>query len=110
MAKLLDDNGILKQEFVKGEDGKFHVKTSQDVSDIIESNKYQQQHGVDFSTKKPYHRVASIPNVVVHKLIKEGIWNDPVALRAFLDDPDNKFMRTDKGTRKLGRVKRVYMG
>lgn len=77
------------------------IRTEQDVSEIIESNKIHQRQfskgsdrwgdGYDHRTK-----VASIPLSIWTKL-KQEIGNDPVALRRWLNNPDNMAFRTRPG-------------
>lgn len=77
------------------------IRTSQDVEGIIESNKIHQRQftsgkdkwgdGYDHRTK-----VASIPLSIWTKL-KAEIGNDPVALRRWLNEPDNFAFRTRPG-------------
>jgi hypothetical protein len=43
------------------------------------------------------HHVASIPDVIVHDLMKRGIWQDNKKLLKWLDDPDNRLWRTKPG-------------
>lgn len=89
-------------EYLYNED-KTVVRTSQDVSGILERNKQLQQadeykkQGI----KESFQHVASIPLVVVHQWMREGIdvtnpdhWPK---VKAKLQDPDNKFLRTTLG-------------
>ena len=41
--------------------------------------------------------VAKVPMLLRHKLIREGIWDDPKAKRKWLNDPDNRAFRTRPG-------------
>jgi hypothetical protein len=41
--------------------------------------------------------ISSIPMLLRHKLIREGIWNDPKARRKWLNDSDNRAWRTRPG-------------
>ena len=72
---------------------------SQDTKPIIEANK---RAASNFQGANPdgFTKVASIPLVVVENLKKEGTWWDQAAMKRWLDDPANRFFRTDDG-RKL---------
>ena len=76
----------------------------QDVSPILENNKklYKQTDG-GYGPTREWRRVASIPNIVLEKWLKEdGIryWDseDTHKLAAKLDDPEWRFLRTAPGT------------
>ena len=43
-------------------------------------------------------KVASIPMVLYMELKQKGILNDPVAMKKWLNDPDNRYFRTRPGT------------
>jgi hypothetical protein len=77
----------------------------QDVEPIIEANKLLYN---DFDERTPhkgdgFHRVASIPAVVMVELERQGIidnaWNikDERRFLRFLDDPENIYFRTRPG-------------
>lgn len=75
------------------------VETVQDVEGIIEQNKRDfndapttfRRDGVEF------HHTARIPEVIANELMRQGILQDPVRLKKWLNDPDNRFMRTKPG-------------
>lgn len=76
------------------------IETEQDVSSILRSNKasYNQHHGAWGDGD----RVARIPQVVLDRYRqKTGIDlmkpENEAHLRRFLNDPDNRFMRTRPG-------------
>jgi hypothetical protein len=74
------------------------ITFTQDVKPIIEANK-RAANNFTGTNKDGFTRVASIPNVVVQRLMQTGIWYDEQAMNAWLDDPDNRFFRTDDGRR-----------
>ena len=77
--------------------GTAYIERVQDVESIVEANKalYNLSDGVPhFGDGK---RVASIPIVVWDELTRLGIADDPVALRAWLNDADNRAFRTLPG-------------
>jgi hypothetical protein len=43
------------------------------------------------------HKVASIPMTLFYDLKKQGIIDDPARLKAWLNNPDNRFFRTRPG-------------
>lgn len=83
-------------------DGTYLIETSQDITGIIEGNKAQ-FNAIDEKAKwGEWTKVASIPNVVVDELNKQGIMRgfgvlDEKRFKAFLNDPDNRFFRTRPG-------------
>jgi hypothetical protein len=100
MRHIATQNG--KQSNFHDVDGKYFIENSQDISGIIESNKAQ-FNAIDEKAKwGEWTKVASIPNVVVDELNKQGIMRgfavlDEKRFRLFLNDPDNRFFRTRPG-------------
>ena len=83
-------------------DGGYVIETKQDITGILESNKAQ-FNAIDEKAKwGEWTKVASLPNVVVDELNKQGIMRgfavlDEKRFRIFLNDPDNRFFRTRPG-------------
>lgn len=78
------------------------IRTEQDVTAIVELNKVHQRqfsHGSDTWGDGYDHRtkVASIPLSIWMDLKKKGVANDPVAMKRWLNDPDNFAFRTRPG-------------
>jgi hypothetical protein len=82
---------------------KFHIHTTQDVTDFIEKNKLL-QNAPDYKKagiKAGWQHVAHIPDVVVHKWMREGInvfnpdHKDAVLRK--LRDPEYRHLRTTLG-------------
>lgn len=77
---------------------RFTIQTQQDVTDLVESNKAEfnaaPEHG---RFRGDMHKVASIPLNVYFDLKAKGILDDEKKLRAWLNDPDNRFFRTRPG-------------
>lgn len=48
-------------------------------------------------TQRHEQRVAEIPLVVVHDLMRRGIWRDEKKMRQWLNDRDNRAFRTSGG-------------
>lgn len=90
------------------------IRTAQDMAPILDANKRAQ------SLYDPVHErrapggfrwVARIPAVVVIQLQQAGVMRgarvvDEPRFLAFIDDPDNRWMRTDNG-RRLRNLRRV---
>jgi hypothetical protein len=68
------------------------IETITDARDIVELNIERMKE------KRPrgdgMRMVASLPMSVYHDLHKRGILRDKKALKAWLNDPDNRFFRT----------------
>jgi hypothetical protein len=83
-------------------DGGYVIETKQDITGILESNKAQ-FNAIDEKAKwGEWTKVASLPNVVVDDLNKQGIMRgfavlDEKRFRSFLNNPDNRFFRTRPG-------------
>jgi len=75
------------------------ITYTQNTKPILDQNK---RDAANFKGTNPdgFTRVACIPNVVVQRLMQTGIWFDQQAMKRWLDDPENRFFRTDDG-RKL---------
>lgn len=76
------------------------IQTIQDVEPILEANKRQ----FDVDDKRYKHEtmnhVARIPMVLIEKVRREqgiDLMHDEAALKRFLNDPENKFLRTKPG-------------
>lgn len=72
------------------------IEKRQDVSDILDANKaeFNEDHG----RYGEWTKVASIPLSVYYDLKAKGIVDDPVAMKRWLNDADNRFFRTRPGT------------
>ena len=87
--------GISKYWHVTGE-GEYVIETVQDSTKILEANKRSYN---DVSGKFGNHaKVASIPLSVYYELKKQGIADDPTALKKWLNQSDNQAFRTRSGT------------
>jgi hypothetical protein len=74
----------------------FTIETQQDVQDIVEWNRaeYNEYTSPKFGTMR---KVASIPLPLYYELKRRGIIDDEAALKRWLNDPDNRFLRTAPG-------------
>jgi hypothetical protein len=73
-----------------------HLEHRQDVEAMVERSVAE---AIDAPSgwKGDWHKVASIPNVVLMELEKQGILNDPPRFKKWLNDRDNRFFRTREG-------------
>ena len=102
MLGYLDPVRAKRTEIVRDESGLLVVRIRQQTDAIIASNKAAQTSFDPIHHRRAvagFVRVASIPNVVVMQLHDAGIWDDPKALARWLDQPENRFFRTDDGRR-----------
>jgi hypothetical protein len=88
------EQGITKYWHVTG-NGEYVVETVQDVSKIAEFNKRQYNETPD--KYGDVNKVASIPLSVYYQLKRQGIADDPVALKKWLNDSENQVFRTRAG-------------
>ena len=87
-----------RQYWHEHDDGSVTVQTTQQVDDVIDANRGSfNQVDERAGWKGDMHRVASIPMSVYYHLKAQGIIDDPVALKKWLNDPDNRFFRTRPG-------------
>jgi hypothetical protein len=74
------------------------IETIVDASGVVEDNKTEFNHFDERSNwKGDLHKVASIPMSVYYDLKAQGITEDPARMKAWLNDPDNRFFRTRPG-------------
>jgi hypothetical protein len=87
----------IKRTFHGSEDGNtFVIQTEQDTTGIVEANKAAYNDAPE--RWGDMTRVASIPLSLYFDLKKKGITDDPVAMKRWLNDPDQRFFRTRPGT------------
>jgi hypothetical protein len=102
MKKILEHDpltGITRTfHYDEGYDAKnFLIETVQETAGIVERNRNafndakQGFHGEELS------KVASIPLTIYYDLVKKGIDKDPVAMKRWLNDPDNAAFRVKPG-------------
>ena len=72
------------------------ITAEQDVTAVIEANKQAYNDAPD--RHGDWSRVAQIPMVIYMDLKKAGIIDDQVAMKKWLNDPDNRFFRTRPGS------------
>lgn len=101
IASEVDDIGIKKTYYADG-DGGIVIQTSQDVTPIIEANKAQYNATDERARWGEWAKVGSIPLTMIQKLNEMGICKgfmiiDQKKLKAFLNDPENRYLRTRPG-------------
>lgn len=86
--------GITKYWHVK-DNGEYVIETVQEVEKIANANKRAANDTPD--KWGDVNKVASIPLSVYYELKRQGIADDPAALKKWLNDPDNRVFRTRAG-------------
>lgn len=74
----------------------FTIRTEQNVDGLVDANK-RSFNDSSKQFKGDMHRVASIPMNVYMDLKAQGILDDQKRLKAWLNDPDNRYFRTKPG-------------
>ncbi len=78
---------------------RLYVERIQDVEPILNRNKALRNEA-STNWQGDFHHVASIPLVIIEKVKNEtgvDLLKDKAAMKRFLNDPDNKFLRTKPG-------------
>ena len=105
MKKLgseVDELGFKKTYYADG-DGGLVIETSQNVTAILEANKAQYNQKDERSRwGDGWDKVGSIPLSMIQKLNEMGICRgfaivDQKKMKAFLNDPENRYLRTRPG-------------
>ena len=83
-------------------DEKLIIESSQDTALILESNRFERnEFDVKYNSGQKYNRgftkVATIPNIVIDQLMRDGTWFDKKAMKKWLNDSDNRAFRTGGG-------------
>ena len=92
------ETGITEYYSEDPETGGFTIETVQDVTNLVEINQFLQNENTGRFTDLTH--VASIPNVILMELSKQGIVSptgrilDDKKYRAWLNDRDNRCFRT----------------
>ena len=99
MKRLFDvdpTTGIRRYRHVK-DNGEYVIETEQRL-DVDDSNTRARNETDKRTRWGDINRVASIPLSVYYELKRQGIADDPAALKKWLNDPDNRVFRTREGT------------
>lgn len=73
------------------------IETVADITPVIEQNKAAYAKVDEKAKWGEWAHVAQIPMSVYWELKKKGIAEDPVAMKKWLNDPENKYFRTRPG-------------
>lgn len=88
-------DGIAKAiQTSESDPGVVRLVTTQDVDPIITYAREMSEMGGWSGEMKP---AAEIPMVIVEQMMQSGAWNDPDAMRKWLNDPQNECFRIWKG-------------
>jgi hypothetical protein len=95
------DTGTVQTAYADGEGGLI-IKTSQDVSAIIEQNKREYAETDNHARWGEWSKIGSIPLVVIQDLNQKGILRgfavvDQKKFKEWLNNPDNRHFRTRAG-------------
>lgn len=99
--KILDvspDKAITRTWHFNPDTEETTIQTTQDVTAVIEANK-RDFAAIDNKANwtGEWHHVASIPEALYYKLKAEGKIDDPVYMKKWLNDADNRFFRVRPG-------------
>lgn len=97
-----DASALKMTEAAADGEGGLIIRTSQDVTDIVEQNKAQYNAGSVHDKWGDLTKVASLPFTIIDTLNRKGIMRGFAVInekefRAFLNDPENRFFRTRPG-------------
>lgn len=96
MKTLLKNESDIRQTLVtdNSDDNRLTFVTEQDIDPILRSVAMRKETE---NLQGDFRPVAEIPAVVVEQMMREGSWNDPAALKKWLNDPQNKCFRIWEG-------------
>ena len=77
-------NGV-RQRLVIEQDGGVHIESTQDVEHILKAAHEERGNYSKFEKLGDDVKVASVPMLVMHDLMKKGIWQDKKALWNWLN-------------------------
>lgn len=83
--------------YFDGDTDTLYVKTSYDAEPVLESNKADYNAANRHYPGEGLHHVASIPMPLWGKLAVAGAIHDEKWMRRFLNDPENRYLRTKPG-------------
>ena len=99
----VDPAKLIREVFVPSPDGStFDIVTQQDVEPVLAENRAQRiaapKHQFNnLDSPSGLTKIASIPDVILTQLRRDGILADPERFKHWLNDPDNEVFRTRKG-------------
>lgn len=88
------DGGILKTVVTETLDpDRMTFVSEQDLEATFKSVAFKREQAVS----KDFKPVAEIPGVIVEQMMRDGSWNDPAAIKRWLNDPQNDCFRIWRG-------------
>lgn len=87
-------NGV-RQRLVIEQDGGVHLESTQDVSAITKAAHESRGNYSKFERLGDDVKVASVPMLVMHDLMKKGIWQDKKALWKWLNTEGQMYKTRD---------------
>jgi hypothetical protein len=91
---ILDARGdVLKTVVSDASDDRLMFVTQQDLEPTFRSVAAMRERPMDKDMKP----VAEIPAAIVEQMMRDGSWNDPAAIRRWVNDPQNECFRIWKG-------------
>jgi hypothetical protein len=88
------EGGIHKTVVTDGVDSDSLVFVSeQDLEATFKSVAFKREQAIS----KDFKPVAEIPGVIVEQMMRDGSWNDPAAIKRWLNDPQNDCFRIWRG-------------
>jgi hypothetical protein len=94
MKTLLSTTGDTTKTIVSDNiDDSLTFVSKQDLTATFKSIERKREMNWDKDMKP----VAEIPGVVVEQMMRDGSWNDPAAIKRWLNDPQNACFRIWKG-------------
>jgi hypothetical protein len=101
-SKLFDFDpvtGTKKIWHYDGDKDEAIIETVMDATGVVEDNKARfNQYDERAGWKGDMHHVAQIPMALYYDLKSKGITEDPARMKAWLNDPENRYFRTRPGT------------
>ncbi len=100
MSLLFDVDPItaIRRIWHEDADGQVTFETEQDVTEIVEDAKgFERMFRQNANWKGEMHRVASIPMPIFMQLQREGIVDDDVAFKKWLNGRNQRVFRTRPG-------------
>lgn len=96
MAKtfLGNESGMVKSVVSDESDpDRITFVSEQDLATTFRSIEFKRAQAMD----RDMRPVAEIPGVIVEQMMRDGSWNDPAAIKRWINDPANDCFRITKG-------------
>lgn len=102
MRRLLRSDPITRASStfheVPGDEGAFVIESAQDIEPTLVENRIIRNRFDERSDwKGDFHKIASIPNVILFDLKRRNILDDDKKFKNWLNDRDNRMFRTRPG-------------